>query len=693
MKIKMILGFCLLFALVAWNVNAQTMSFAGNPKLEIALREALAAKGVLLGPHGGSWLPPIPEGSITLAALSDPLLTGTLDISDLGLTKLDGLEAATALTGLDASGNSITSLTYGTGASAVSVLDGLDNATFVDLSNNKLAGTSLAYSPGVSPGVPTSVLESLVLCENLNLSNNLITLLSYGTTTKASVFEDLAVLEVLNLNNNMIALPTEISYIGVCTTLKELYLSNNKIAGMLPNICSLVLLEKLQLNGNLITDFSKLDPDVFTMLEYLDISGNVGASISVKRINPVLGGTTNTVQINVTSVSTLYGISFKLHFLSDGDVTASNGDVTGSVLGTTLTSNFNYPSADTSGDVGVSISKQSGTGGSASGKLASVDLALDAAATYVKLTFEDVNAITSTGAPITVSVPPLAFYVVTGPSADNVTVFPGDTDNSGTVDASDLVGIADCWGYQGTLALGVYDTARPIDIKTPASNIYRTTWFPQVTPTGTGGDGLWLEADGVTAVDSDDVPSSTDAALADCNGDGIVDEKDVLVIALNFGKVIATYTAPLAPSRQSDTVYSLSVLNELLDGVKSMLKSEAREKMITVLKDAIAQTQRAFVPKENVVLQNYPNPFNPETWLPFQLVKDADVNVRIFDANGKMVRSLELGRKTAGSYLTKDLAAYWDGKTMTGEQVSSGVYFYNIQAGNYSATRKMMVLK
>jgi len=127
--------------------------------------------------------------------------------------------------------------------------------------------------------------------------------------------------------------------------------------------------------------------------------------------------------------------------------------------------------------------------------------------------------------------------------------------------------------------------------------------------------------------------------------------------------------------------------------VKSMPKSEAREKMIAVLKDAIAQTQRAFVPKETVALQNYPNPFNPETWLPFQLVKDADVNVRIFDANGKMVRSLELGRKTAGSYLTKELAAYWDGKTMAGEQVSSGVYFYNIQAGNYSATRKMIVSK
>ncbi|MDQ1328932.1 MAG: hypothetical protein QG641_2218 [Candidatus Poribacteria bacterium] len=681
MKTKVFIGFCLLLT-VAWNVNAVTIP---DQKLEIALRKALEAVSVPGGPEiGGSWLPATSHGSIADTALSDPLFNVNLDISKLGIVNLDGLEFADHLTGLNASGNLITSLSYGTGANAKSVLGGLTNATFVDLSNNKIA--SLMYTNGTTI---KNVLEKLDdTCTELNLSNNMILQVSYGSP-KASVFKTLTALEVLNLNNNLIADPTEISYIGLSTTLKELYLSNNKIAGALPNISSLALLEKLQLNGNLITNFSKLAPDVFTALEYLDISGNAVPLISIKRINPVLSGGKITVQFNVASAMSIYGISFKLHFESDGAVTVSGGSVAGSILGTALTSYFHYPTADSAGDVGISVSKQSGTGVSAVGKLATVDITLDATATFVRLTFADVYAVARTGASIAIAVPPLAFCVIAAPNTDFVTVFPGDTDNNGIVDATgDLGTIAGCFGYKGTLTAGVYDTARPTDIKTPASSSYRTTWFPQIAPIGTAGFGLWRDADGVLLVSGSDV-----AARADCNGDGIVDEKDTLIIARNLNKLTTNYTPPTAPSRQSGTGYPLPVLNELLDVVKSMPKSEAREKMIAVLKDAIAQTQRAFVPKENIVLQNYPNPFNPETWLPFQLVKDADVNVRIFDANGKMVRSLELGRKTAGSYLTKDLAAYWDGKTMAGEQVSSGIYFYNIQAGNYSATRKMIVNK
>jgi hypothetical protein len=681
MKKNVFIGFCLLFVLIAWNVNAVAIP---DQKLEIALRKALDTASVLGGPEfGGSWSLPAPLGSIDDTALSDPLFNVNLDISNLGIISLAGLEVADHLTGLNASGNLITSLSYGTGVNAKSVLGGLADATFVNLSNNRI--TSIIYANDTTV---KSVFENLDdTCTELNLSNNTIPILSYGSP-KASAFKTLTALEVLNLNNNMIASPTEVSYIGVSTTLKELYLSNNRIAGAIPNISSLVNLEKLQLNNNFITNFSKLTPTAFTKLVYLDISSNSVPSISVKRINPVFGGDKITVQFNVASVANLYGMSFKLHFESDAVVTASGGSVVGSILGTPLTSFFHYPTANSAGDVGISVLKQSGTGVSATGKLATVDLTLGATATFVKLTFADVFAVTSTGASITITVPPLAFWVIAAPSTDFVTVFPGDTDNNGIVGTSDLGNTSDCFGYKGTLTAGIYDTARPADIKTPASSTYRITWFPQIAPIGTGGNGLWRDASGVLLESGSDV-----AARADCNGDGIVDEKDVLVIALNIDKLTTNYTVPLAPSRQSDTVYSLPVLNKLLDVVKSMQKSEAKEKMITVLKDAISQTQRAFVPKETVVLQNYPNPFNPETWLPFQLVKDADVNVRIFDANGKMIRSLELGRKAAGSYLTKDLAVYWDGKTMAGEQVSSGVYFYIIQAGDYNATRKMIVNK
>jgi uncharacterized surface protein with fasciclin (FAS1) repeats len=99
------------------------------------------------------------------------------------------------------------------------------------------------------------------------------------------------------------------------------------------------------------------------------------------------------------------------------------------------------------------------------------------------------------------------------------------------------------------------------------------------------------------------------------------------------------------------------------------------------------------VPEKSILLQNYPNPFNPETWIPFNLAKESDVSVKIYDASGRLVRSLILGRREAGVYMDKSRAAFWDGRSNTGEVVSSGIYFYNITAGDFSATRKMIVKK
>lgn len=98
-------------------------------------------------------------------------------------------------------------------------------------------------------------------------------------------------------------------------------------------------------------------------------------------------------------------------------------------------------------------------------------------------------------------------------------------------------------------------------------------------------------------------------------------------------------------------------------------------------------------PEHSLLLQNFPNPFNPETWIPYQLRGGSKVAVRIFSTPGELVRELDLGYKPAGSYLNKDRAAYWDGRNEDGEQVVSGVYFYTISAGEYSATKKMIVTR
>ncbi len=93
------------------------------------------------------------------------------------------------------------------------------------------------------------------------------------------------------------------------------------------------------------------------------------------------------------------------------------------------------------------------------------------------------------------------------------------------------------------------------------------------------------------------------------------------------------------------------------------------------------------------VLPNYPNPCNPETWIPYQLAKASDVKVTIYAATGEVVRTLALGHQTSGSYHSKSRASYWDGKNKQGETVASGVYFYKLEAGHFSATRKMLILK
>ena len=99
------------------------------------------------------------------------------------------------------------------------------------------------------------------------------------------------------------------------------------------------------------------------------------------------------------------------------------------------------------------------------------------------------------------------------------------------------------------------------------------------------------------------------------------------------------------------------------------------------------------LPEKSMLLQNFPNPFNPETWIPYQLKEGGEVTLRIFNSQGQLVRRMELGYKPAGSYLNHDVAVYWDGKDSSGQEISSGTYFYNIQAGEFTATKKMVVTR
>ena len=98
-------------------------------------------------------------------------------------------------------------------------------------------------------------------------------------------------------------------------------------------------------------------------------------------------------------------------------------------------------------------------------------------------------------------------------------------------------------------------------------------------------------------------------------------------------------------------------------------------------------------PEKTQLLANYPNPFNPETWIPYELATDTNVKITIYNTQGVVIRTLELGHQSAGYYTGRDRAVYWDGRNAFGEQVASGIYFYQFETDTMSAMRKMVILK
>ena len=98
-------------------------------------------------------------------------------------------------------------------------------------------------------------------------------------------------------------------------------------------------------------------------------------------------------------------------------------------------------------------------------------------------------------------------------------------------------------------------------------------------------------------------------------------------------------------------------------------------------------------PQKTELAQNYPNPFNPETWLPYKLSQQSHVSIRIYDSVGILVKELDLGIMPAGDYSRQGFAAYWDGRNANGEQVASGVYFYELQTDHQTSLKKMVILK
>jgi Leucine-rich repeat (LRR) protein/mono/diheme cytochrome c family protein len=128
-------------------------------------------------------------------------------------------------------------------------------------------------------------------------------------------------------------------------------------------------------------------------------------------------------------------------------------------------------------------------------------------------------------------------------------------------------------------------------------------------------------------------------------------------------------------------------------GTRAGEKTRSIPPDITIVVGDGAPAAPSLRPDETALLHNYPNPFNPETWIPYQLSEPANVTIRIYAASGVLVRTLAVGYQPVGIYQYRSRAAYWDGKNEVGESVASGIYFYTLTAGDFTATRKMLIMK
>jgi hypothetical protein len=162
---------------------------------------------------------------------------------------------------------------------------------------------------------------------------------------------------------------------------------------------------------------------------------------------------------------------------------------------------------------------------------------------------------------------------------------------------------------------------------------------------------------------------------------------------LKFGQTYYYYIEDIDFSGKKDK----SPIFQITVGQKSEVKVIPNPNITIRLK-----LKPVVIPTDFALLQNYPNPFNPDTWIPFKLAQDMPVTISIYDTKGQLVRTIALGNRQAGIYLTKDRAAYWDGKDSFGGKVASGVYFYamefdkaipNIVAGEFRVMRKMVMMK
>ena len=242
---------------------------------------------------------------------------------------------------------------------------------------------------------------------------------------------------------------------------------------------------------------------------------------------------------------------------------------------------------------------------------------------------------------------------------------------------------------QSTLTLGPNLGTNTVEVS--ATGIEGTVTFHAISDTESLPITADVNSDGsVNILDliliASDLGNAGTNLAADVSRDGIVNILDLILVAGMFDGAAA---APSAHPEVPETLTAVEVHQWLTDARALEVRNPITKRGFVVLEQLLV----SLTPRETELLANYPNPFNPETWIPYRLAEDAFVTLTIYDLSGRVVRKLDVGHRIASAYENRSKAIYWDGRNKVGERVASGVYFYTLIAGDFSATRRMVILK
>ncbi len=522
--------------------------------------------------------------------------------------------------------------------------------------------TAIEAALDKAPGTPMAPSEMATLtrleAQNANISD--LTGLEGATN-----------LTELILDNNSIS---DISPMAGLTNLTELILWDNNISDI-SAVVGLTNLKTLGLGGNLITDISAVTG--LTNLTFLHLPGNHIADISlVAGLTQLtwlyLGGTNITDLSFLSGLTNLETLGLEYNSISDLSLLVAN---TGLGSGDTVNVQYN-PLSYQSIHTHIPTLQSRGV---------TVEFDNRAHPALLKISGDNQNG--------TSLIPLSQSFVVEAQDANGsvligvsvrFAIVTGGGTLSTTITRTDENGRA-----QSTLTLGPNLGTNTVQVS--AAGIQGLVTFNAISDTESPPITADINNDGsVNILDliliASDLGNAGTNLAADVNRDGVVSILDLVLAAGMFEEAAA---APAAHAQAPKTLTAVEVQGWLIDARSLEVRDPIMKRGFVVLEQLLV----SLTPTETELLVNYPNPFNPETWIPYRLAEDAFVTLTIYDSGGHVVRTLDVGHRIASAYESRSKTVHWDGRNNLGEQVASGVYFYTLTAGDFSATRKMLILK